>query len=157
MPAATRTGIVLVTGGVAAAGAAYAAAAGLGTAPAWAPWLLAIGASGGSVGLFVLGAATRGTVTPRVTALLAGLFVVLVTSFGVALALGPREGPGGPLLLGLPLRLAVVFYGVGFVPLLALPLAYARTFPAARDGAAAAVPRDAGDDARGSSQHTDHA
>jgi hypothetical protein len=40
----------------------------------------------------------------------------------------PQEGAGGPLLLGLPLRTAIVLYGVGVVPIAILPLAYALTF-----------------------------
>lgn len=141
MPVAMRAGIALMTGGVAAvglgyagavaaAGAAYAGAAITGAAPAWAPWLLAIGGSAATVGLFVLGAATRRVLSRGVAILLGLLFLVLAGSFGLALAMHAREGAGGPLLLGLPLRLAIVFYGVGFVPLLALPLAHALTFRA---------------------------
>jgi len=119
---------VLVIGGTIAIGAAYAAAIALRTAPWWAPWLLVVGAAGASVGLFVMGAATRGPVSRPIAALLGALFIVLVVSFGAALALPAGEGPGGRLILGLPTRLAIVFYGIGFVPLIALPLAYALSF-----------------------------
>lgn len=90
------------------------------------------GAASTPIGLFVLGAATRGVHTRKVRLLLAALFVVLFASIAFALALPAAEGAGGRLLLGLPLRLAIVFYGVGFVPLIALPMAFAKTF---RDGA----------------------
>jgi hypothetical protein len=45
-----------------------------------------------------------------------------------ALALPPAEGANGPLLLGLPLRTAIVLYGIGVVPIFILPFAYALTF-----------------------------
>lgn len=124
----TRSGGVLLAGGVLAIGIAYAAAIVRGAAPAWAPWLLAFGAAATPVGLFVLGAETRGALSRGVAVLLGALFVVLFASFGAGLALPAGEGAAGRLLLGLPFRLAIVFYGVGFVPLVALPLAFAMTF-----------------------------
>jgi hypothetical protein len=57
-------------------------------------------------------------------------FLVVSGCFGAALLLPPDEGPGAALLLGLPLRTAIVLYGVGIVPLLFLPLAYAASFDA---------------------------
>jgi hypothetical protein len=53
---------------------------------------------------------------------------VLFGSFGAALGLPADDAANESLLLGLPLRLALVFYGVGFVPLLALPIAFGLTF-----------------------------
>ena len=131
--AGARAGLALLTGGTVAIGCAYAAAIVLGTAPRWAEWLLALGAAATPVGLFALGAVTRNVLARGVGVLLAMLFVALFASFAAGLAIPPSEGPGGRLLFGLPLRLAIVFYGVGFVPLLALPLTFAATF---RDGAA---------------------
>ena len=118
-------------GGVVTIAVAYAATVVAGSAPAWAPWFLAVGGSAASVALFVIGAATRGVHSRAVGVLLAALLVVLVASFGAALAPRTTAGPGEPLLFGLPLRLAIVFYGVVFLPLLVLPLAHARSFPAA--------------------------
>lgn len=126
----TRVGVALFAFGAAAIGVAYASAIVAGAAPAWAPRLVAFGAAATSVALFMLGAATRGPVGRGTRALLAVLFIAIAGSFLAALALPADEGPGGPMLLGLPLRLAVVFYGVGVVPLVALPLAFARTFRA---------------------------
>ena len=128
MPRATNTGIALLTAGTAALGSAYAAAIIGNAAPPWAPWAVAIGGSAASVSFFVLGAASRGPVRRSIGLLLGALLVVLIGSFGAALALPAGEGPGGTILLGLPSRLAIVFYGVGFVPLLALPLAFGLTF-----------------------------
>jgi hypothetical protein len=127
---ATGAGVALLTGGMLTIGAAYAATIAAGVAPAWAPWAVAVGGAAASVAMFVLGAAARGRVGRGVTALLVALFVLLVGAFWTALALPASESPRGPLLLGLPLRLGIVFWGVGFVPLFALPLAFALTFRA---------------------------
>lgn len=128
MPSAARAGIVLLTAGTAAIGVAYAASIVGNAAPAWAPWAVALGGSAASVSFFVLGSASRGRISRGTALLLGALFLVLVGSFGAALALPAREGPGDAIVFGLPLRLAVVFYGVGFVPLLALPVAFGLTF-----------------------------
>ena len=57
-------------------------------------------------------------------------FVVamLVIGFGAALALPATEGPLSTLWLGLPARAAIVIYGVGLLPIVVLPIAYALTF-----------------------------
>ncbi|HEX9084509.1 MAG TPA: hypothetical protein VF836_07205, partial [Gemmatimonadaceae bacterium] len=38
------------------------------------------------------------------------------------------EGPLSTLWLGLPVRAAIVIYGVGLLPIIVLPIAYALTF-----------------------------
>ena len=119
---------MLLIGGTIAIGCAYVATLAFGAPPPWANWLLALGTASTPVGLFTLGAVTRGVHSRRLALLLGVLFVVLFASFGAALAMAPDEGAGGPLFVGLPVRLAIVFYGVGFVPLLALPMAFAKTF-----------------------------
>jgi hypothetical protein len=53
---------------------------------------------------------------------------VLVIGFGAALALPSAEGPLSKLWLGLPARAAIVIYGVGLLPIMVLPIAYALTF-----------------------------
>lgn len=113
--------------GMSLVGAAYAATAVTGASPSWAPWCVAFGGATASVALFVLGAATRGTLGPGTAWLLVALFVVIAGAFGAALAIGAPAGPE-PVTFGLPRRLAIVFYGVGFAPLLVLPFAFARTF-----------------------------
>ena len=47
-----------------------------------------------------------------------------------ALALPADLGAAEPLLLGLPRRAAIVVYGIGLLPVLVLPVAYALTFEA---------------------------
>jgi len=58
------------------------------------------------------------------------LFVVAVLALGfcAALALPATESPLSRLWLGLPARAAVVIYGIGLLPIVVLPVAYALTF-----------------------------
>jgi hypothetical protein len=55
------------------------------------------------------------------------VFIVLAVGFGAALAI-PAEDPASSLWLGLPLRAAIVIYGIGLLPIIVLPVAYALTF-----------------------------
>ena len=79
------------------------------------------------VGLMDLGASTRARTGPAFWIFLAtGLWIVL--GFTAVLLL-PAENPLDPqLLMGLPLRAAILIYGVGLAPALVLPWAYARIF-----------------------------
>lgn len=99
-----------------------------GDTPRWAPWLLAIGSNGVIMTLMALGAMRRDHLPRSLGWTFAGLFVLCAGAFLLALALPAREGAGGPLLLGLPLRTAIVLYGIGVVPIAVLPFAYALTF-----------------------------
>ena len=94
----------------------------------WAPWTLAIGANGVIMTLMAIGAVRRDTLPRSLVWTFAGLFVLCAGAFLTALALPAAEGARGALLLGLPLRTAIVLYGVGVVPILILPFAYALTF-----------------------------
>jgi len=106
----------------------YAAAFLPGGAPAWAAWLPAIGIPGALVAMMVLGAARgdKGIGVLKLPFLF--VFVVLALGFCLALALPANEGSGGAMLLGLPLRAAIVIYGIGLLPIVVLPVAYAITF-----------------------------
>jgi hypothetical protein len=114
-----------------AVGAGYAAAFLPGGAPPWAPWCLAIGTNGALTSLMALGALRRGRLAPALQWTFAGMFALCSGAFAAALTLAANEGAGGPLLLGLPLRSAIVLYGVGIAPMLVLPLVWARTFETA--------------------------
>ena len=59
-------------------------------------------------------------------------FVVAVLAIGfcAALAIPATEGPLSKLWLGLPARAAIVIYGIGLLPIIVLPVAYALTFEA---------------------------
>ena len=97
-------------------------------APAWAPISLAVGANGLIMSLMALGAVRHDTMPRSLMVTFTGLFVLCAGAFVVALLMPAQEGAGGPLLLGLPLRTAIVLYAVGVVPIAVLPFAYALTF-----------------------------
>ena len=127
------TALQLLTLSLACIGAGYAGAFGAGGAPLWASWAMVTGVALLMVALMALGASrgsgeaarTRGMAVPLVFT-----FAVLVGCFGAGLVLAPGEATGGARLLGLPVRAAIVLYGIGVLPLLVLPFAYARSFDA---------------------------
>lgn len=96
--------------------------------PAWAPWLLAFGIPGSLAGVIVLGAARGNAGIGRLTVPLAFVIATLVIGFVLALALPANESSLSSLFLGLPLRAAIVVYGIGLMPAIVLPVAYALTF-----------------------------
>jgi prepilin signal peptidase PulO-like enzyme (type II secretory pathway) len=59
---------------------------------------------------------------------LAFVLVVLTAGFCLALGLPANEGPQSILWIGLPARAAIVIYGIGLLPIVVLPIAYALTF-----------------------------
>jgi len=107
---------------------AYAVAFLPGGAPPWAAWGLAIGSALALSSIMALGATRGGRVRPVALAACALTFCVVAGAFACALILPAREGANAALLLGLPVRTAIVLYGVGLVPLVFLPLAYAASF-----------------------------
>lgn len=106
----------------------YAAAFAPGGAPSWAPWLLAIGIPAALGAMMVIGAARGSRGIGKLKLPFLFVFVVLALGFCLALGLPANEGQGGSLLFGLPLRAAIVIYGIGLLPIVVLPVAYALTF-----------------------------
>jgi hypothetical protein len=106
---------------------AYASAWGSSGAPGWAAWAMAVGTALLFSSMMALGGIRRDRSWRRVVAAAGFLFVVLVAGFGAALLL-PSADTAGPFILGLPLRAAVVLLGIGIVPVLVLPLAFASDF-----------------------------
>jgi hypothetical protein len=106
----------------------YAAAFRQSGTPGWAPWLLALGIPISLGAIMILGAARGQKGIGRLK--LPFLFVVAVLAIGfcAALALPATESPLSKLWLGLPARAAVVIYGIGLLPIVVLPVAYALTF-----------------------------
>ena len=99
-----------------------------GGAPAWASWLFVLGIAGLMVSMMWLGARRPGRGVGRLVLPFAFVFLVLVGGFGLVLLLPPAD-PADPVLwLGLPPRAAIVLYGIGLLPVLVLPVAYAMTF-----------------------------
>ena len=103
---------------------AYAAAFLPGGAPGWSAWPMAWGTAGCMVATLTLGAVKEGGVG-RLAIPFALVFVLLAGGFSLVLVL--PDG-GAALWLGLPPRAAVLLYGVGLLPFLVVPVAYALTF-----------------------------
>lgn len=127
--------------GVVAAGAAYI----LGATSANGP--VAIGsmvvAIAGTVAGALLMGAERDVRARRARALSAALVAgVILIAFGFAFLAPAMAGPTGVLWLGLPPAAGLVVYGVGVLPLLALPLVYAAGFTNPAPSAPAESPVD---------------
>src|SRR6202521_1443377 len=123
-----RAALIALFIGIAAIAAGYAAAFRPAGTPVWAAWLLALGIPVALGAIMILGAARgrRGIGPLKIP--FAFVVLVLVIGFGAALALPATEGPLSTLWLGLPARAAIVIYGVGLLPIVVLPIAYALTF-----------------------------
>jgi hypothetical protein len=126
---ATRRGSLaaLVTG-ILAIAIGYAAAFLPGGTPPWAPWLLALGIPVALGAIMILGAARGRIGIGPLKYPFAFVVAVLALGFCAALALPPTESPLSKLWLGLPVRAAIVIYGIGLLPIIVLPVAYALTF-----------------------------
>ena len=106
----------------------YAAAFNRGGTPAWAPWLLALGIPVALGAIMILGAVRGAGGIGRLKIPFALVILILMMGFVAALALPATENPLSRLWLGLPVRAAIVIYGVGLLPIIVLPIAYAMTF-----------------------------
>lgn len=123
-----RAAVRTIFGSTLALGTSYGSAFLPGGAPGWAAWLFIVGVACLIVGAMVLGTARPGRGLGRVVIAFAAVWLVVVIGFGAALELRTPD-PGHPALwLGLPAGAATVLYGVGLLPMLILPLAYALTF-----------------------------
>ncbi|HSK20652.1 MAG TPA: hypothetical protein VK912_15980 [Longimicrobiales bacterium] len=123
-----RTGLILFVASAVIIAVAYASAFLPGGAPAWAAWLLAFGTATIMVAATMIGALRSSIASPgRLAFPFAFTWVVVFGGFALALVL-PAETAGGPLWLGLPRRAAIILFGIGLLPMLVLPVAYARTF-----------------------------
>ncbi|HWE43928.1 MAG TPA: hypothetical protein VG432_15600 [Gemmatimonadaceae bacterium] len=126
-PSTKRLALATIVVSTLAIGAAYASAYSAGGPPVWAGWLFAAGVTGALVATLALGAMRRDRGLGR----LAGPFVLMTVMVGagfIAVFALPDLGASEPLLLGLPRRAAIVLYGIGLLPTLVLPVAYALTF-----------------------------
>lgn len=107
---------------------AYASAFSPSGIPGWAPWPLAVGIPLAIGAIMILGA-TRGRrgIGPLKIPF-AFVVVTLALGFCAALILPATESANSTLWLGLPVRAAIVIYGIGLFPTVVLPIAYALTF-----------------------------
>lgn len=122
-----RLALATVFASVLLIGLAYASAFLPGGAPPAAGWAMALGTAAVMVASMALGAARDGGIG-RLWIPFALVFLVLAGGFGSVLALPPADPADPRLWLGLPPRAAIVLYGVGLLPLLVIPLAYALAF-----------------------------
>jgi hypothetical protein len=113
---------------IAAIAAGYGGAFSKGGTPAWAPWLLALGIPVALGAIMILGALRGSGGIGALRFPFALVILILAIGFGAALALPAADGPLSQLWLGLPPRAAVVIYGIGLLPIIILPIAYAMTF-----------------------------
>jgi hypothetical protein len=131
LPDRTRTAaLVALFIGTLAIACGYAAAFIRSGTPGWAPWLLALGIPSAVGAIMILGAArsNRGIGPLKLPFLFT--VAILAVGFCAALALPPDETATSHLWLGLPIRAAIIIYGVGLLPIVVLPIAYAVTFEA---------------------------
>jgi len=122
--------LVALIAGIFAIATAYAAAFLPGGTPPWAPWLLALGIPIALGAIMILGAARGRMGIGPLKYPFAFVVAVLAIGFCAALAIPATEGPLSKLWLGLPARAAIVIYGIGLLPIIVLPVAYALTFEA---------------------------
>lgn len=109
-------------------GAGYATALIPAAPTAAGPWLVAVGTAGSLISVMAIGAEKDGRLGTLGPIFLV-LFAVLAGGLGAPLVLDhPPATPGSGLILGLPPDTAVIVYGVGLLPVLVVPLAYALTF-----------------------------
>ena len=129
-PAATsarRIALGLIVASTLAIGVAYASAFAAGGAPRWGGWLFAAGTTGAVIATIALGAIRSGRGMGRLLVPFALMTLMLGAGFAALFAL-PDPGAAEPLLLGLPIRAAILLYGIGLLPTIVLPVAYALTF-----------------------------
>jgi hypothetical protein len=126
-PLTKQLALVTIVVSTLAIGAAYASASTTGGPPVWAGWLFAAGVTGALVATLALGAMRRDRGLGRLIVPFVLMTVLIGAGFIAVFAL-PDLGASEPLLLGLPRRAAIVLYGIGLLPTLVLPVAYALTF-----------------------------
>jgi hypothetical protein len=122
-----RFAIVALFLSIVAIAVAYASAFRKTGTPGWSPWVVAVAVPVTIVAIMILGAA-RDEGIGRLKIPFAFVALNLIVGFVAALALPGTESAASKLFLGLPLRAAIVIYGVGLLPIFILPVAYALTF-----------------------------
>jgi hypothetical protein len=127
---ARRNSLFALLAGTLAIAAAYASAFLPGDPPVWAGWAMGMGIPCCLLSVMVLGAVRGREPIGKLKYAFGFSAVVLTAGFALALGLPANEAAGVPLYLGLPLRAAVVLYGIGLLPIVVLPIAYAMTFDA---------------------------
>jgi len=125
---ARRNALLALLLGTLACAVAYASAFLPGPPKSWAGWALGIGTAVVMVAASALGAARRDGGIGRLKLPFALTFVILAGGFAAVLSMPAPRSAAEPLFLGLPAGAAIVLLGIGLLPLLVLPIAYALTF-----------------------------
>jgi hypothetical protein len=125
---ARRNSLLALFLGTLACAAAYASAFLPGDPPGWSPWALGIGTAVVMVAASALGAARADTGIGRLKLPFAITFVIVAGGFAAVLLMPAPDAANPTLFLGLPAGAAIVILGIGLLPLLVLPIAYALTF-----------------------------
>jgi hypothetical protein len=125
---ARRNSLLALFLGTLACAAAYASAFLPGAPPSWSPWALGIGTAVVMVAASALGAARADTGIGRLKLPFALCFLIVAGGFAAVLAMPAPDAANPTLFLGLPAGAAIVILGIGLLPLLVLPIAYALTF-----------------------------
>jgi hypothetical protein len=79
------------------------------------------------IAAMMLGALRNGQLG-RLALPFAAVWVILVAGFIIAALLPPETAITPHLILGVPRRAAIILYGIGLLPLIGMPIAYAVTF-----------------------------
>ncbi|HYR07780.1 MAG TPA: hypothetical protein VEQ60_08420 [Longimicrobium sp.] len=125
---ARRNSLLALFLGTLACAAAYASAFLPGDPPGWSPWALGIGTATVMVAASALGAARADTGIGRLKLPFAIAFLIVAGGFAAVLSIPAPDAANPTLFLGLPAGAAIVILGIGLLPLLVLPIAYALTF-----------------------------
>lgn len=125
---ARRTTVVVLFLSVAAIALGYAGAFARNGPSPWSAWMVAIAVPIAIVAIMILGAIRGQAGIGRLKIPFVFVALILIVGFIAALALPATESATSKLWLGLPLRAAIVIYGIGLLPIVVLPVAYALTF-----------------------------
>ncbi len=96
-------------------------------APTWGTWSMISGSALCMSAAIAMGAANSHIRPARVALVAAFLLVVIVAGFGIPMYF-PAVTVETPLVLGLPLPVAIEVYGVGLLPVVVLPILFALEF-----------------------------
>jgi len=123
-----RAAVVVLFVSIAAMALAYAEALVTKGASTSAPWIAAIAVPIALTAIMILGAVRGDKDIGRLRIPFVFVALILIVGFLAALMLPASESPTSSLWLGLPARAAIVIYGIGVLPIIVLPVAYALTF-----------------------------
>lgn len=123
-----RAAVVVLFVSIAAMALAYAEALVTKGASTSAPWIAAIAVPIALTAIMILGAVRGDKDIGRLRIPFVFVALILIIGFLSALMLPASESPTSSLWLGLPARAAIVIYGIGVLPIIVLPVAYALTF-----------------------------